>query len=74
MMKNRHVVPNSHGGWSVRVSGATRASRVFYTQAEAMQYGRALAKKDGGVLYVHKHDGTVIGRESYGGDSSRPKG
>lgn len=67
MSKNgRHVVPRS-GGWAVRRTGATRASRVFDSKAKAVEYGRNLARKERGELYVHRSDGTIQSRDSYKG-------
>ena len=66
MAKNsRHVVPSSAGGWSVRKSGATRTSKNFEKQADAVVYGKALAKKDKADLYVHGKSGTVRDHTSY---------
>lgn len=72
--KDRHVVPNSDKGWSVRRSGAARASRVFDTQAQAIDYARSQAKKDKAELYIHKKDGTIRDRDSYGNDPKKTKG
>ena len=36
MKKDQHVAPNPRGGWSVRHTGAARATRVFETQKAAM--------------------------------------
>jgi hypothetical protein len=62
--QKQHVVP-SNGGWAVRRSGASRASRVFETRREAVTYARGLARKEGSVLYVHDRDGTVRNRDNY---------
>lgn len=75
MGKSQHVIPNARGGWSVRQHGATRATRVFATQEDAVRYARGIAKKECAVLYVHRRDGTVRETDSYGQDSpsDRPK-
>lgn len=74
MAKNsRHVVPRQDG-WAVKKSGATRASKVFNTQADAINYARGQAKKDSGELYVHRKDGTIRQKDSYGNDPHPPKG
>ena len=70
---SKHVVPNPAGGWTVRNSGATRVSRTFDTQAEAVRYGRTAAKKTHTELYVHGKDGTIKNKDSYGRDSFPPK-
>jgi hypothetical protein len=71
--KTRHVVLNPTGGWSVRQSGASRASRVFETQADAVRYGKEIAKQERTGLYVHRRDGTIKEKDSYGSDCYRPK-
>ena len=63
--KTRHVVPNPRGGWSVRQSGASRATKVFDTQAEAVKYGKRMAKKERTEVFVHRKDGTIRQRDSY---------
>jgi len=64
---SRHVVPRQEG-WAVKKSGATRASKVFDTQADAIKYARGQAKKESGELYVHRKDGTIREKDSYGND------
>ena len=71
--KSRHVVPNQKDSWSVRKSGASRASRVFKTQSEAIKFARKQAKKEGSELYIHKKDGTIRQKDSYGNDPCPPK-
>ncbi len=74
MSKSKHVVPNSQGGWSVRSAGAARAARTFPTQGEAMEYGKTLAKASNSELYIHRKDGTIRDKRSYGNDPYPPKG
>jgi hypothetical protein len=69
----KHVVPNQSGGWAVRRSGASRASRVFGTQRAAVRFGRHLAQKEGSELYIHGRDGTIRQRDSYGSDPVPPR-
>lgn len=70
---SKHVFPNSSGGWSVKTSGATRASRTFETQVEAIKYGRTVAKVSQTELYIHGKDGTIKNKSSYGHDQGPPK-
>ena len=70
---DRHVVPNSRGGWSVRHSGAARATRTFSTQADAVRFARSIAKKERTTLYVHRSDGTVRQMDTFGTDPYSPK-
>ena len=71
--KTHHVVPNQSGGWSVRKGGASRASKVFDRQSEAIDYAKDLAKKNSSELYVHRTDGTIREKSSYGNDPNPPK-
>ena len=74
MKKGHHVVQSVNGGWSVRRSGAVRASRNFTTQADAVTYAREQARKEHGELYVHRRDGTISRRDSYGNDPHPARG
>lgn len=67
MAKNppRHVIPNSKGGWSVRQTGASRAGKIFTTQADAIDYARVKARKEKTDLYVHGRDGSVREKNSF---------
>ena len=71
--KGQHVVPNG-AGWSVRRSGATRATATFSTQVEAIEKAREIAKNQRGELYIHGRDGRIRERNTYGKDPYPPKG
>ena len=71
--RGQHVVPNGDR-WSVRRSGARRASGTYDTQQEAIESGRRLARSQGTILYVHGRDGRIRERLSYGNDPHPPKG
>ena len=74
MAANKHVVPRPNGEWAVRNSGAAKATKVFGTQADAIKFGRDAARKDRVEFYVHRKDGTIGERRSYGNDPHPPKG
>jgi len=57
--KSTHVLKSISGGWGVQKSDAARASRVFDNQSSAIEHGRALAKREGTSLYIHREDGTI---------------
>jgi Uncharacterized protein conserved in bacteria (DUF2188) len=73
MKRDQHVVANPRGGWSVRHTGAARASRVFERQEDAVRYARQVAKRESTELYIHRRDGTIKERDSYGHDPLPPK-
>lgn len=76
MAKNSyHVIAKSDGKWSVKKTGAARASRNFSTKSEAIRVAaNTLKRSGGGELIVHGKDGTVRSRDSYGNDPIPPKG
>ncbi|MEL7272858.1 MAG: DUF2188 domain-containing protein [Pseudomonadota bacterium] len=71
--KGQHVVPNG-GKWSVRRAGASRASKTFSTQQEAIDNAKDKARKQRTELYIHGKDGRIRERNSYGKDPYPPKG
>jgi hypothetical protein len=57
---NRHVVPNSGGGWHVRAPGASRASSHTDTQAQAIDRARAIVHNaGGGEVVIHGRDDQI---------------
>ena len=61
-------------GWANRREDAKRASSTHATKAEAQATGRTAAKQDGVERLIHKRDGTMGDRNSYGNDPNPPKG
>lgn len=70
---SKHVVPSPDGGWSVRTAGASRATRHFDTQAEAIEFGRSFAMRNNSEFYVHGKDGMIREKRSYGSDPHPPR-
>jgi len=70
-----HVTHGSEDGWKVKKEGASRASGVFDTKAEAVERGRELAKGAGeGQLKIHGKDGQIQTEHTYNNDPYPPKG
>ena len=61
--KDRHVVPNSDGGWDVRKPGSSRASSHHDTQREAEVRAKEIVRNAGGGE-VRIHDTKVRIRDS----------
>lgn len=73
--KSNHVIPSSEkGGWAVKKSGSSKVSRSFDRKEEAVKYGRELSRREQTELYIHKKDGRIQERNSYGKDPFPPKG
>lgn len=68
-----HTTPKD-GKWTNIREGASRASKIFDTKAEAQAAGRAAARRDKVEHIIHKKDGTIGERNSYGNDPHPPKG
>jgi len=60
--QSQHVVPDQHGGWSVRKRGASRATRIFNLQEDAIEYAKHVAQREGLPIYIHGKDGTILTR------------
>ena len=69
--QSQHVVPHPDGGWAVRKGGSLRATRIFDSQYGAVRYARRLSRSLGAELYIHKRDGTIQTKDSYGNDASQ---
>ena len=70
--KNQHVVP--HGdNWAVRGERNKRATRVTRTQEEAIDIASQIARNQGGEIVIHRKDGTIRDKDSYGHDPCPPK-
>lgn len=72
MGKSQHVVPHKDG-WGVRGEGNERVTSVHDTQAEAIEAAREIAKNQGSELVIHRADGRIRDRDSYGNDPMPPK-
>ena len=71
--RNQHVVPHDDG-WAVRGAGSQRATSVHPTQREAADAAREIARNQGSELFVHRRDGRIRERSSYGNDPFPPRG
>lgn len=72
--RSNHVVPSKKsGGWAVKKAGSSRASKAFSKKNDAVKYGRQLSRKEKAELYIHKKDGSIQNRNSYGNDPFPPR-
>jgi hypothetical protein len=67
-----HVVPGD-GGWKVRTAGAAKAAKCTTTQAEAISHGKKMAMRTKTELIVHRTDGTIRSKDSFGPDPFPPR-
>lgn len=73
MGKNQHVVP-AGGRWGVRGEGNERLTSIHDTQAEAEQAARDIAINQRSEVVIHRPDGRIRDKNSYGNDPFPPKG
>ncbi|WP_372884326.1 DUF2188 domain-containing protein [Shimia sp.] len=64
----------SDGKWESKREGASRASKVSDTQAEAWAYSKDRARDHGGEAYLKNTEGKIRERNTYGKDPFPPKG
>ena len=70
-----HVVYRDVGKqWRVEVTGNKRASGTHAGKTAAVDQGRRLAMRKKSELVVHKQDGKIGERRSYGHDPNPPRG
>lgn len=72
MAKNQHVIPHKDG-WAVKGEGNERTTSVHNTQAGAIEAAREIARNQRGEVVIHRPDGRVRGRDSYGTDPHPPR-
>ena len=71
--KNQHVVPHD-AGWAVKGAGNSKATSVHATQAEAIEQARSIAQNQGSEMLIHRQNGQIREKNSYGNDPFPPKG
>jgi hypothetical protein len=72
MGKNQHIVKHSDG-WAVKGEGNSKATVVTKTQGQAIDKGREIAKNQESELIIHRPNGQIRDKDSYGNDPFPPK-
>jgi uncharacterized protein YdaT len=70
--KEQHVTPHPDG-WQVKAETAKKATQVFPTQKEAIDKATEIAKNQQSEVVIHRKDGTIRNKNSYGNDPNPPK-
>ena len=71
--KNQHVVPHENG-WAVRGEGNERSTSVHDTQQQAIDVAREIARNQQSELVIHRPNGQIRDKDSYGNDTFPPRG
>lgn len=74
MKKNQHVTPHPDGGWQVKGAGNKKATVRTETQSEAINIAREIAKNQESELVIHRSNGQIRDKDSYGNDPCPPRG
>jgi len=74
MNKNQHVTPHPNGGWQVKGAGNQRATAITHTQANAISIARGIAINQQSEVVIHRPNGQIRDKNSYGNDPFPPKG
>lgn len=70
--KNVHVVPAGRQ-WAVKPEGSSTPTSTHRTQHAAEDAGRRIAKQNESELVIHRPNGQIRDKDSYGGDPNPPK-
>ncbi len=70
--KNQHVVPNGKD-WAVKGAGNDKVTKIVDTQSEAIKIAREIAINQKSEVVIHRPDGTIRDKDSYGNDTNPPK-
>lgn len=73
-MRQVHVSPRDNGRWAVKKSNKSRASSTHRKKSAAERKGKKIAKRHNAELVVHKKNGVIQKKNSYGRDSYPPRG
>lgn len=67
MKRNQHVVPKN-GSWAVKGAGNAKATHVVDTQAQAIALARQIAINQQSEVVIHRANGQIRAKDSYGND------
>jgi uncharacterized protein YdaT len=72
MKRPLHVVPHDDG-WAVRREHSERVSSKHDTQSDALEQAQRWAREEKVEVVIHRPDGTIRDKDSYGPDPNPPK-
>jgi hypothetical protein len=73
MKKNQHVVPHN-GQWAVKGANNEKVTKIVETQAEAIKIAREIAINQQSEVVIHRPNGQIRDKDSYGNDDFPPEG
>lgn len=69
--KNVHVVPSGNK-WGVKTEGSSVPASTHLTQRTAIDAGKRLAQQRQSELVIHRPNGQIRDKDSYGNDPVPP--
>jgi len=70
--KNQHVVPHDEE-WAVIGAGNKRVTSIHDTQSSAIEAAREIAINQKSEVVIHRSDGRIRDKDSYGNDPCPPR-
>lgn len=70
--KNIHVVPSGNK-WAVKPAGSSQPISTHLTQGAAAQAGRRVAQQNQSELVIHRPNGQIRDKDSFGDDPMPPR-
>lgn len=70
--KNQHVVPYKDD-WAVRGENNSRVTSVHENKSDAIDTAREIAQRNQSEVVIHRKDGIIQDKDSYGRDPHPPK-
>ena len=70
--KNQYVGPNGEH-WQVKGENNSKPTKLFDTKADAVNYGRDIAKNQKSELTIQNKNGQISSKDSYGNDPMPPR-
>lgn len=71
-MKNQHVLPKGKV-WEIKGEGNSKATAIVSTQAKAIKIAKEIAINQKSEVVIHRPNGTIRDKDSYGNDPNPPK-
>ena len=71
--KNQHVVPVAGRKWGVRGEGNSKLTKITTTQSNAIEIAREIAQNKRADVVIHRQNGQIRDRDSYGNDPFPPE-
>jgi hypothetical protein len=69
--RNIHIVPRGNN-WGVLREGGDRVSGIYPRQSDAQDAAIPTARRDGVDIVIHRPNGQIRDRDSYGNDPHPP--